>query len=225
MQGDQKNKEMVLGDKEEYGAIDFFRLICAILVIAIHIPPFLSFNIKFSFGFSQVICRVAVPFFFLTSGYFVQKKIGDSEQILKYMERLLKMYIIYTVLYLPQIVYRYIESETSFSHAVLSFIRNFLLIGSYTHLWYFVGLLIAVFLLEILVCKLRFEDKKLFWVAIIVYMLGVLGNAYKNIFLNIPILDLVFKVYYKIFVTTRNGVFLGFPFVSLGYLIKKMPIK
>lgn len=69
---------------KSYIGIDLFRVIAAILIIAIHTSPFGSYNTWADFVLTRVIARVAVPFFFMTSGFFLisryqysTKKIGS----------------------------------------------------------------------------------------------------------------------------------------------------
>ncbi len=53
-------------------SIDIARLFAAILVIAIHTQAIMWFSDRTN-GNIQILTRVAVPFFFCTSGYFLQK--------------------------------------------------------------------------------------------------------------------------------------------------------
>ena len=58
--------------KERYHtAIDWLRLAAAILVIAIHTSPLADFSEAGDFILTRVLARIAVPFFFITSGYFL----------------------------------------------------------------------------------------------------------------------------------------------------------
>ena len=63
-------------NQKEYGGIDIFRIIAAILIVAIHTSPLSSINSTADFLFTRIIARVGVPFFFMTSGFF--KKDGHS---------------------------------------------------------------------------------------------------------------------------------------------------
>ena len=56
---------------KSYIGIDLFRVIAAILIIAIHTSPFGSYSAWADFVLTRVIARVAVPFFFMTSGFFL----------------------------------------------------------------------------------------------------------------------------------------------------------
>ena len=53
-----------------YSGINWMRLIAAVLVITIHTSPLASYNTTGDFILTRVIARVAVPFFFMTTGYF-----------------------------------------------------------------------------------------------------------------------------------------------------------
>lgn len=51
--------------------IDYFRMAAAFMVIAIHIAPFADWSEEADFLLTYCLGRVAVPFFFMTTGYFV----------------------------------------------------------------------------------------------------------------------------------------------------------
>lgn len=57
--------------KKEYIGINYFKIIAAFLVIAIHTSPFTSFNRNLDFIFTRIWAPLAVPFFFMITGYFV----------------------------------------------------------------------------------------------------------------------------------------------------------
>ena len=120
---------------------------------------------------------------------------------------------------MPQIISeKYIENGRVF-------IRRFFLKGSYKQLWFFVGLITASLLLYFLVNKLKVDDGKLLLFVSCLYIIGVLGNTYTKIFSNMPMLQKILKIYFENFETTRNGLFFGLPFLSIGYLIKKYSYK
>lgn len=51
-------------DKNRNCSIDIFRYVCAILVVVIHTIPFGDISKEMGYIFSQIISRIAVPFFF-----------------------------------------------------------------------------------------------------------------------------------------------------------------
>ena len=93
-----------LSEKKEYRALDFSKFVAAFLVAAIHIPPFEEIAPVFSHEFQQVICRMAVPFFFVCTGYFIGEKITDKDRVKKYLFHIIKMYVWWSLLYLIPII-------------------------------------------------------------------------------------------------------------------------
>ena len=52
-------------------ALDRFRLLAAVLVVAIHTSPLSTYTALGDFYLTRVLGRVAVPFFLMVSGYFL----------------------------------------------------------------------------------------------------------------------------------------------------------
>ena len=111
--------------------------------------------------------------------------------------------------------------------------KRFFFTGSYLQLWYFVGLAVATLLLYMLVKKLGLNDRQMTVIVLALYMVGVVGNAYIMPLIgrlnNVPVEqaatlgkgELLLWVYFKVFDTTRNGLFFGLPYLFFGYLIAK----
>ena len=64
--------------KRQYASIDIARYVSALLVVCIHTFPFLEISETFNTYFIHTVCRLAVPFFFTTSGFFFFRNY-DSE--------------------------------------------------------------------------------------------------------------------------------------------------
>lgn len=58
------------------GSIAVFRYIYAVLVVAIHTDPFYEINEQLGYMVYAVLSGIAVPFFFVTSGYFYIHKLN-----------------------------------------------------------------------------------------------------------------------------------------------------
>lgn len=69
-----------MGKYKNYTGIDFFRLIAAILIITIHTSPLASFSATGDFILTRIVARVAVPFFFMTSGFFFDFEIFPGQR-------------------------------------------------------------------------------------------------------------------------------------------------
>lgn len=71
-----KQKVYNTTNQQNYNAIDIAKFVRAILVVTIHVSPLRTaaetgWTSYLNFGLSQSLARTAVPFFFVTSGFFV----------------------------------------------------------------------------------------------------------------------------------------------------------
>ncbi len=207
-----------LSEKKEYRALDFLKFVAAFLVVAIHIPPFEEIAPVFSHELQQVICRMAVPFFFVCTGYFIGEKITDKDRVKKYLFHIIKMYVWWSLLYLIPIIDRFWKKKRSIAANILELVRRFFVIGSYIQLWYLLATVVAVLVLYLLVARFRWSVKGIISVAVLLYLIGVCHNTYRHVFDNVLPAASEIKWYLSVFATARNGIFFGFPFVTMGYL-------
>ncbi len=198
--------------RKNYNGIDLIKFVCAVLVALIHIAPFLApiggeiteSQSHFNFLLQNGICRLGVPFFFTSSGFFLFKKMSpgeiDLDAIKNYCFKTFRLLGIWSVL---------------------------LFFGWTGHLWYLGATIIAVTLLS-LCFHFKMKYKHLFPLAIILYAFGMLGDSYYGFIkplTSFSIFDLALKAYFLFFETTRNGVFMGFIFVLLGACFAHNKIK
>lgn len=202
--------------RNNYNCIDLTRFICALLVLEVHfISDYVENNIKFVL--SQGIGRIAVPFFFITSGYFLANKSGDTIKIHNYLFKIFKLYILWSVLYFPYELYMWKLNNENIMLGIVNYIKKFFLVGSFIHLWYLLAVIIAVIIIEALLKRISID--KLLVIGFMLYILGMLGDGYYNVLVNTPLFKKIYDLYLSIFETTRNGLFFGVFFISLGYFI------
>lgn len=241
MEDDIQTRTEKISDKTEFIAVDFFRLVFAIGIVALHLGPLRDISKLGSYFLTHVLTRLSVPFFFLVSGFFLQKKIHDGQKIKRYVVRLLQLYLIYTVLYLPQIIAGYIKSGGSWIHNLWMFVRDFLIVGPYWQLWYFMGIIVAVVLLYLLKHTFQLKNRHIAVIVLVLYVIGTIGDAYiqplQERINGLPVSELVHLdknylllwLYFTVFGTTRNGIFFGLPYVFFGCWIAeskdKIPCK
>lgn len=60
-----------MGVSSKFGSIDYMKLAAAFLVIAIHTGPLISYTAYGDFLLTSILARLAVPFFFMTAGFFL----------------------------------------------------------------------------------------------------------------------------------------------------------
>lgn len=196
----------------EYGGIDQFRVVAAILVIAIHTSPFLIWSETADFIFTRVIARVAVPFFFMTSGFFLLGKGSWSEpRWRRYLKKTLLIYAGVILLYLPLNIYTgYFHQDGLFYHIV----KDLLFDGTFYHLWYLPASILGAVIAYLLLRKLPMTI--VLFLTFVLYILGLMGDSYYGFTGMYAPLRSVYDGIFKIFDYTRNGIFFAPIFFVLG---------
>ena len=115
-----------------YTGIDGFRLIAAALVVAIHTSPLLLWGETADFVLTGVIARIAVPFFFMTSGFFLfAGRGGERERLKSLLGKTAKIYGFAMLFYLPLNVY---TGYFSTGPLLPTLLRDVLIDGTVYHL-------------------------------------------------------------------------------------------
>lgn len=203
-----------------YPAINRFKLLAALLVIAIHTSPLTSFSAEADFVLTQILARVAVPFFFMVSGYFVlPRAIVSSEKMLRYLKRIAFLYLEAVLLYLPIGIY-----AGHFRGAgPLTLLKMLIFDGTFYHLWYLPALLLGFCLMVLLLKKLPLPTVGI--LTSLLYLIGLFGDSYYGFLPNGSIACHFYQGMFQLFSFTRNGFFFSPIFLLLGYLltVKKRP--
>ena len=100
--------------RKTYDAIDNFRLVAAVLIVAIHTAPLASFSDTADFLVTYCLGRIGVPFFLMVSGFFVlapyqRNRLSANgrawQGIWKFLKKTTILYVVSTLLYLPIKIY------------------------------------------------------------------------------------------------------------------------
>lgn len=209
-------------------AIDLAKLICAAFVVAIHVAPFGSTNSTgfisyLNFFIQDYLARIAVPFFFITSGYFLFKKTDKNnfeiKPVKQYIVKLIKLYLIWSLIYFPVRLGNIITDKKGIIHGIIGYFKDFIFSTSYSHLWYLNALIFATIVISLLLYK---RVKPLFIIAGggLFYFIGLFGQSWFG-FLEplrgIFIWDIL-KAVQGLITTTRDGLFDALIFVGIGML-------
>ena len=192
---------------EKINGIDLVKFLCSVLVIAVHIYPFRDFppalGTPLNFFLQNYLSRLAVPFFFACTGFFLFGKAGlapsQGKPVLRTCLELLRMGLLWRLLY-PE---------------------------HFQHLWYLTAAAAAICLLY-LVGRLGFKIPHLCLLAICLYLIGLSGDAYRGFTSPLEetaLLGPLIRSYQETFRYTRNGLFMGFPFVLMGAILAHHPLK
>lgn len=206
--------------KRQYHAVDLMKFICALMVIVVHTYPFYEAVPDLGFLASNILGRIIIPFFFISAGYFLFIGVHQKDEgyFRKYIFRLIKLYLIWSVLYIPFGIHR-IQTMMTLSGplwigALAVAIFN---IGTYFHLWYMSALIFAMIFCHYYLKK--FSMKSLLILGSVLFLFGLL-ETYHGLIQNELLLKSV-NIYFTLFFTTRNGLFFGILFVALGMAASK----
>ena len=145
--------------------IDVMKLFMAFIVIFIHTSLASMINGKCVHSCLIIIQKAAVPFFFICNGYFAG--VSKRKNYKTYAFRFAKMYVIWSIMYLPL-------DLIGGGYSLLSYCRDFFLKGYHNyswHLWYLLGLVYG-FTLLLLCKKLKISNRAVHLIVGIMYILG-----------------------------------------------------
>lgn len=208
--------------KEQYPFLDIVKFLLALLIVCAH---YISENGVGRIGrfidYASSLYVIVVPFFFVCSGFLLFRKLDmqDDRMIVKnYCKRILVMYIGWSFLYVGfQII---IWLRFGISHEeVLHYLLNAVTYSTYKTIWFLPATVIGVLLTFWFYSKVGL--KKTFIIALVFYVVGCLGASYSFLTTKISFLNDSLSVYNYIFCSTRNGLFNGFPFITLGLLLSR----
>ncbi len=195
----------------EYGALDVVRLVAAFLVITVHISPLVQWSEAADFFLTRVLARLAVPFFLMTTGFFVLPGDRDGQSsVRREVRKLAWMYLLAMAIYLPIGIYAGHYQGLSIPDVV----RLVVFDGTFYHLWYFPAAILGLLLLDVLgkhgprwICLA---------VCVALYLLGLLGDSYWGLTERIPLLSDGYRLLFRFSSYTRNGIFFAPLFLYLG---------
>ena len=202
-----------------YAGVDSFRIVAAVMVIGIHTAPFSGISKAFDFLLTYCAGRVAVPFFFMTTGYFVlgswRKNGNDAgSKVIRFIKKTLFLYAVSIVLYLPINFY-----SGGLPGSAGEFIRMLIFDGTFYHLWYFPAVIIGCFAVMMLLKK--FPARTVFGITILLYLIGAGGDSYYGIAARIPALEHMYDVIFTVSSYTRNGIFYAPIFLLMGQMLRE----
>ncbi|MBR4075228.1 MAG: acyltransferase [Firmicutes bacterium] len=192
-----------------YASIDAARFFCALLVVAIHVRPLETYTELGNFLLDKGLCRIAVPFFFLVSGFFWARKPMTMKSLGKFLGRILILYALWTAIYYPIVA----ESQN-----MTNYWRRCILSGSYYHLWYYPAMIVAVILTWLF---FRNRGGIAVGIAFVCYFIGCMGESYYGFFADNEAVTTLAEKYFALFWSTRSGLFFGFFFFALGAYLQK----
>ena len=205
--------------------IEQFRVILAMMVVAIHCLPLHLLWPDGDILITLTLFRIAVPFFFMISGYYVfsdlatQNSYPARQRIWLFIKKQLQVYLIATLLFLPLAWY---SGILGLNMPLDTFIQTLLVNGILYHLWYFPAIITGGLLVMGLLTRLSF--KQVFFIAVGLYVVGLGGDSWSGLAAQTPITPL-YSLIFQLLDGTRNGIFFAPLFLILGVLARRFAKK
>ena len=167
--------------------------------------------------------RIAVPLFFLISGYFYFRKlngVSDKQRLLlslkNFTKRNLALYLFWTIVFLPVVIYS--RRELIFSHGIsgspLRLLRVILLGNTFTGAWYIFSSVIAVWI--IVCCFHKIPTKYLLLFSVPLYAWIVLTSSYPFLISDNSFLRPFLNTYSSIFGVPQLSFLVAIVWLSWG---------
>lgn len=204
-------------NRREYAGIDYFRIIAAALVVAVHTSPLLMINETGNFVLTRVIARVAVPFFFMTSGFFLfSDSRMNKEKLYGFLRKTGLLYLVSIIIYIPINIYNgYFQQK----YLLPNILKDIFFDGTIYHLWYIPASMLGAVIAYYLVKKVGYH--KAFIIALLLYVIGLMGDSYFGIIQSSEILKSFYNKLFSFSSYTRNGLFFAPIFFVLGGIIAR----
>lgn len=200
---------------KNYTGIDYFRFIAALLIVAIHSSPLASFSETGDFILTRIIARVAVPFFLMTSGFFlISRYTYNTEKLGAFVKKTALIYGAAILIYIPINIY---NGYFKMDNLLPNIIKDIVFDGTLYHLWYLPASIIGAVIAWYLVKKLNYP--KALIVASVLYLIGLFGDSYYGITEKISCLNSLYDYIFQVTDHTRNGIFFAPIFFIIGGLI------
>ncbi len=192
-----------------YDLIDIFKFFFACCVVLIHTE--ISKELSNGFYLQEMLFRLAVPFFFVSSGFLSSQKELSSANLKKSLKKMISIYMIWSFIYIFATYFRY---DFDYTYLFDQFIRFFFL--SADNIMWFIG---SVIFSMIVIFHLGKNKKYLIIslvTAFLLYLFGLFFTTYNFIPKNTFFTELVTYLS-KTFYANRNPIFSGYLYFGIGY--------
>lgn len=203
-------------------SIDLIKFIMSICIIAIHSQIFKTINPTLYNIIPMGLLRIAVPLFFVISGYYYFQKIQQRQDTKTYLLHILKVFLIFEgielLLYTPFMLHQ-LQGLS-----IIGYIWKALSVGLGGSYWYITSLLFSLIILTPLWRKNKIIP--MFIIGFIMYLIVFSVDSYAGFF-NQTSIQTIATIHTSIFTWPQAGLTSSLFYLSMGAFIyyKKPQIK
>ena len=210
-------------ERKIYPSLDIMKFIMAMLILTQHTCNEWAHSTGLIHAFFG-LGNFAVPFFFTCSGFLFFSKLNMlnwKEQKNYYKQwsmRIGKMYLIWSIIYFCFVLTMWISNGFTLEK-IINYLHRVFVFSTYSTIWFLPALWVGV---SICYWLKQHVSKRAIWVIIItLFVIGTLFGSYTNVITRIPTIASFNEWYMEIFITWRNGLFNGVPYVFIGILLSE----
>lgn len=204
-----------------YPSLDIMKFIMAMLVLTQHTSNEWAGSTGLVHAFFG-LGNFAVPFFFACSGFLFFSKYNtlnrqeQSDYYKKWSLRIGKMYLVWSLIYFVFVFLGWLNKGLSWAQP-LHYLHGALVFTTYATIWFLPALWVGV---SICYLMARHCNRRVMFVAMCVLLIiGNLFGSYTNLLTSVPVINSFYKWYMDVFMTWRNGLFHGAPYIFIGIMI------
>ena len=196
----------------------FFFAVC---IVALHAYAFDWLPKSVYFMIHKGVFRLAVPYFFVASGYFFALNLPDNcrnngakvdTARNRYCRRILYPFIVFSIINTVQQCVS-VEMQNGWTVSVAVGLVKHVVFMPYGGMWYLLASMVGIILLAEVIKRNRLHAGLV--IGLVLYGFALLCNNYYFIAQKTPLIGVV-DGYLDWFVSPRNGVLTGFLFLAIG---------
>jgi len=177
--------ETTCSQRKDFKGIDVTKFILAILVVAGHTHPFKTIHNAVFLREWNLVLLLVVPYFFMAAGFCLFSKVyrkpdkkAQLHVLWEYLKKIFKLYLYWTIIFLPITIWKYATNEFPFQKDIILFIRGTFFFGENYYswpLWFLLSMIYGtafIYLLKLLNLQL----KTIFFISIFVFVIALIFN-------------------------------------------------
>lgn len=185
-------------EAKRYDSLDLLKWIMSFVVIAQHTHPFETVDNSLFLNCQSMVFSLSVPTFFVCTGYFLLRERGENREELalrvkRYALRVLRLYLLWTAVYLPCTFYEYFTDGKGFLVDLYLMVQGTVLVGAHYyswHLWYLLAVVYSGSLLYLII-KRDWSARAIFTAALFLFLAGVAMSEIVDTSCSLPAVSLI----------------------------------
>lgn len=207
--------------RKQYPSLDIAKFVMAMFILTQHTSNEWAHSTGLLHAFFG-IGNFAVPFFFACSGFLFFSKydsltnIDKNSYYKKWSIRIGKMYLVWSAIYFGFIVNSWFLYGFEWTKPI-NWLHRSIVYSTYATIWFLPALWLGVTICCWLKKHLSLTSQ--ITIVVVLMIIGNLFGSYSNVLTAWAPIETFYHWYMDVFITWRNGVFNGAPYVYIGIMI------